>query len=315
VGSAGGVDWRRADVRDPGLPAALEGVDAVVHLAMSTSPDADPMARQDLNVRGTQTVLSAAAESGAGRVVLVTSAMVHGASPENPAVLDEDAPLREEAEGLVADLLGIERLAQRSREVWPAMRVCVLRPATLVGAGADSIVTRHFAAPRLLSVREAQMRWQFVHADDVAAAIELVLTGGLPHDEATVGCDGWLSRQDVEAATGLRSLEIPASVAFATAERLHRARLTPAPASELAYVVYPWVVSSRRLREAGWAPAYDNVTALGALMADASGPAVAGRRIGRQEATLAGAGAAGVTVSAVLGAAAFVRRARRTRGL
>ena len=315
AGALPGVEWRQADVRDPGLASLLDDVDSVVHLAVATTPDTDPQQRRDLNVRGTQTVVTASAAAHVRHLVLVTSAAVFGASSDNPISLDDEAPLRAVPEGLVGDLLEIEGLAERSRELRPAMRVSVVRPATLVGAGADSLVTRHFSAPRLLALREVEMRWQFVHADDAAAAIDLVLQGGVPHDVVTVACEGWLTQADVEGVSGLRRLELPASMAFATAERLHRAGLTPTPSSELAFVVYPWVVSSARLRDAGWTPGYDNVTALGALLADLTGTALVGRRLGRADLGIAGAGAAGATVAAVLGTAAFVRRARRSRGM
>ncbi|MCX6461935.1 MAG: NAD-dependent epimerase/dehydratase family protein [Actinobacteria bacterium] len=315
TGTTDAVDWHCVDVRDPDIARVFAGADCVVHLAVSTTPDADPLLRSDLNVRGTECVLTAAAASEVRHVVLVTSAAVHGASADNPAPIDDDAPLLTAAEGLIGDLLEIEALAARSRDVSPDMRVTVVRPAALVGAGADSLVTRHFASPLMLSVRDVEMRWQFVHADDVAAAIDLVLQGAVPYEAVTVGCEGWLSQRDVEAISGKRSIEVSSSVAFATAERLHRAGLTPAPASELAYVVHPWVVTSSRLRHCGWTAAYDNPTALSALIADLSGTSLAGRRLGRSDVTIAGAGAAGATVAALLGAAAFVRKARRARGL
>ena len=96
-------------------------------------------------------------------------------------------------------------------------------------------------------------------------------------------------------------------------QRLHRAGITPAPATDLHYVVYPWVVDCAALRAAGWRPAYDNETALAVLLAQRAGHhAVAGRRLARKEATITAAGAAGATV-AVIGTAAIVRRARRRR--
>jgi hypothetical protein len=109
-------------------------------------------------------------------------------------------------------------------------------------------------------------------------------------------------------------VEVPASLAFATAERLHRVGVTPAPASELAYVMHPLVVPSTALRQAGWEPVYDNAANLRAVLDEVRGEhALAGRRLGRRDVTVAGASAAGATV-AVLGAAAFVRAARRARG-
>ena len=76
-----GVTWRVADVRDPALAGRLAGVDVVVHTDMDLSPDTDHRARRAFNVRGAQTVLTAAAAGRVGRVVLVTSAMVYGAAP------------------------------------------------------------------------------------------------------------------------------------------------------------------------------------------------------------------------------------------
>ena len=113
-GDAAGVTWRVADVRDPALAARLAGVDVVVHTDLSTSVDQDPRERRARNVRGAQTVLTAAAAERIGRVVLVTSAMVYGARPDNPVPLPEDAPLLADADGSVAgDLLEIEELARR----------------------------------------------------------------------------------------------------------------------------------------------------------------------------------------------------------
>jgi hypothetical protein len=125
-----------------------------------------------------------------------------------------------------------------------------------------------------------------------------------------VGCEGWLDQAEVELVSGLRRIELPASLAFGTAERLHRLGVIPAPASDLQYVVHPWVVPSTRLHEAGWRPAYDNVTALGLLLEQARGHhALGARRLGRRDATI---GAAGAAVAAI-GTAALVRAARRKR--
>jgi hypothetical protein len=128
-----------------------------------------------------------------------------------------------------------------------------------------------------------------------------------------VGCDGWLEGEEVEELSGLRRIELPAGLTFGTAQRLHRIGITPAPVSDLHYVVYPWVVDCRVLREAGWRPAYDNEAAFRVLLEQRAGHhAVAGRRIARKEATITAAGAAGATV-AVIGTAAIVRRARRRK--
>jgi len=307
-GDSNGVTWRVADVRDPALAGRLAGVDVVVHADIDLAPDSDTRQRRAFNVRGAQTVLTAAAAGRVGRVILVTSAMVYGARPENPVPLEEGAPLAALADSSVAgDMLEIEQLALRSPRTNPGMAVTVVRPAALVGEGIDTLVTRHFEAPRLLTVKGSAPRWQFCHVDDLVSALEFTVVNGIGGALA-VGCDGWLEQDEVEQVSGLKSIELPARVTFGTAQRLHRMGITPAPAMDLRFMVYPWVVDCALLRAAGWRPEFGNTEALRVLLGQRAGRhAVAGRRIARKEATITVAGA---TVAAI-GTAAIVRRARR----
>jgi nucleoside-diphosphate-sugar epimerase len=239
--------------------------------------------------------------------------MVYGARPDNPVPLAETAPLGADADGSIAgDLLEIEHLARRSPRAHPGMAITVVRPAALVGEGVDTLITRHFESPRLLAVKGCAPRWQFCHLDDLVSALELAVTGQVTGVFA-VGCDGWLEEEQVEELSGLRRIELPAGLPFGPAQRLHRIGITPAPVSDLHYVVYPWVVDCLVLREAGWRPVYNNEAAFRVLLEQRAGHhAVAGRRIARKEAAITAAGAAGATVAAI-GTAAIVRRARRRK--
>ena len=309
-GEATGVTWRVVDVRDPALASRLAEVDVLVHTDLDLAPESDRSARRTFNVRGAQTVLTAAAAGRVSRVILITSAMVYGASPDNPVPLPESAPLAADQDGsLVGDLLEIEELARRAPRVNPGTQITVVRPAALVGPAVDTFVTRHFEAPRLLTVKGSAPRWQFCHLDDLVSALELAVAGEVTGAFA-VGCEGWLGQEQVEELSGLRRIELPAGLTFGAAQRLHRVGITPAPATELRYVMYPWVVDCAALRAAGWQPAYRNEAVLAELLEQRTGHhAVAGRRLAGKEATIT---AAGATV-AVIGTAAIVRRARRRR--
>ena len=185
----------------------------------------------------------------------------------------------------------------------------MLRPAALVGPGVDTVITRHFEAPRLLALKESENAWQFCHFDDLATAVAAVLVAELD-GSLTVGSEGVLDQERLEQLSGMRRIELPAALALGTAQRLHRVGVLPTPASDLAFVTYPWAVSSERLRAAGWAPAYDNETCLGVLLEQIRGRhAVASRRMDRKDAALGAAGAA----VALMGTAALMRR-RRKRG-
>jgi nucleoside-diphosphate-sugar epimerase len=303
--------------------AALTGTPAaVVHVALDSdlraalaTPPARRRERAEASVRA---VVTAAAAAGAGRLVLVSSAMVHGALPDAPVPLPDDAPLLAAPDdGLVGDLLAVEEVWERAARALPGVPTAVLRPAAVVGPGVDTVVTRSFEVPRLLALRERAPVWQFCHVDDLADAVAVVLSRGMT-GALGAGAEGVLPHEALERSSGLRSVELPARLAQATAERLARLGLLPTPAGDLAYVVHPWAVSSARLREAGWRPARSNEECLAVLL-----EGVAERRSGRRgaaggprlprEAALGAAGAAGAAV-AVVATAAVLRQARARRG-
>jgi nucleoside-diphosphate-sugar epimerase len=298
-----GVTWRRADPGDPALAASLRRVDALVHLAVDRDPAGDRPAQRAANNRAASIALAAASAASVRKVVLLTSARVYGAHADNPVPLPEDAPLRAQRENTVlGDLLEIEDLALRS---YAGVSVAVLRPALLVGPGVEHAAAGLLDGPRLLAVRGARPHWQFCHVDDLASAIAVTLLAGLS-GPLTVGSEGWLDQEELERVLDRRRIELPESVAFGTAARLHAIGVSTPP-SELSYLVHPWVIGSDRLREAGWKPVHSN---LEALTAYASGHPVGPRRL-RIDAKGATA-AAGATV-ALVGTAALVRAARRRR--
>jgi len=311
-GETQNVTWRVIDVRDPLLANRISDIDVLVHLAGDYALDSVPAERRAYNLRAAQTVLTASAAARVRRVVLVTSAMVYGAVPDNEVPLPEDSDVAAEPDtGVVGDYLEIEALVRRSARAHPGLDVTVLRPAALVGPGMDTVVTRHFEAPRLLSVKGSSPRWQFCHVEDLVSALELAARGVIT-GVAAVGGDGWLEHEQVEELSGIRRFELPAGLTFGTAQRLHRLGITPAPATDLHYVVYPWVVDCTALRAAGWKPAWTNEAALAQLLELREGRhAVVGRRLSGKEATLT---AAGATV-AVIGTAAIVRQVRKKRRL
>jgi nucleoside-diphosphate-sugar epimerase len=314
-GRADGAHWRLVDLGSPDLASSLHDVDALIHMAASTDLAADlkqsARTRRERAIRQIQTVVISAAATGVGRLVVVTSAMTYGASAANTVPLPEDAPLAADPdEGQVGDLLTVEQILRTAADVHPGLAITVVRPAALVGPDIDTVITRHFEAPRLLTVKGGCPAWQFCHVEDLATALVTTVELGLG-PVVTVSSEGWMTQDEVEAVSGMRRVELSESVALGTAQRLHRVGILPSPATDLAYAVYPWAVSSATLSAAGWRPAYDNVTCLGVLIDSIRGHhAVAALRVERKDAALGAASAA----VALVGTAAIMRRRRRKGG-
>ncbi|MFZ1286363.1 MAG: NAD(P)H-binding protein, partial [Candidatus Phosphoribacter sp.] len=311
-GRVAAAHWRLADPASPSVVQALGGVDVVIWIAADTDLEGAlslrPSARRELVVKSAHTLVTACAAAGVSRLIVVTSAQVYGAAPDNPLPLPEGFPLNGARDaGIVGDLLAVEDVLADGRRVHPGLAITVVRPAALVGPAVDTIVTRHFEAPRLLTVKGATPAWQFCHVDDLVSALTVLRLRDLG-SALTVGSPGWLTQEQVERLTGMRRVQLSETAALGTAQRLHQFGVLPAPASELALALHPWAVDSATLRAAGWAAAYDNETCLGVLLETIKGRrAVAGRRVERKDAALGAASAA----VALVGTAALLRRARR----
>jgi len=276
-----------------------------------------PTARTDAEQRARLALLGrrageAAVAAGIEHVVAVTSAAVHGATPGRDVIDDDDPVVRDEGPGFAGDLVAFE---DALGEALGAVPLAVVRPAVVVGPGVDTVLTRHFEAPRLLTVRGGGRTWQLVHVEDVVSAVRVALdrglVGGLTAGPLRDGEPDALDSETVAAAAGMRTVQLPPATAFGAAERLHRVGVLPSPANDLAFVVHPWSVSARRLHDAGWSPAWSGAAALEVLLAEVRGRVgVGGRRFGGRDA--AAIGAAGAAV-AVLGTAAVWRQARSRR--
>lgn len=295
----------RGDVEVVLEPPALDGLQTVVHGDLSYDARADPRVRAERNVRGTADLLEAARAAGVVRIVLATSAEVLAAPAGAALPLTEDLPLRDAPDSpLTGELLEIERLADHATRT--GLQVVVLRPACLVGGrlgpAYDGALLSSLDGQRLLAVRGVEPMWQLCHAEDLLAALELAATAPVTSG-AVVASAGWLAQREVEQLAGRRRLELPATVAVSTAERLHRLGLSSGSPAELDRLLAPLVVDPARLREAGWTPGWTAADALTAHLAARVGTS------GRSGTYTA----AGATV-ALVGTAALVRRARRRRG-
>ena len=267
------------------LKPLLEGVDVAVDLGT--------------DAERTRRLLDAAGGAGVGHVVLLSTAMVYGAWPDNPVPLTEDAPLRPNPGfALAADRVEAERLVADWLDAHPGSTATILRPTLVLCEGSlDRLPAALRAAADMRAGDEAPA--QFVHVDDVATAVELAV-GERLEGVFNVAPEGWIAGDQVRALAGPRPrVRLPERLARRLSERRWPGLLP--------YATDPWVVASDRLRRAGWQPRESNEEAF-----------VAGHRPGpladlspkrRQELAL-GAMALGVA-GLVVGVVALLRRRRR----
>jgi nucleoside-diphosphate-sugar epimerase len=290
------------------LGGVLEEVDTIVHLAWSQVSRGDPSPG---NVDRTRRLLAAADGSGVETLVHVSTATVYGAWPDNPVPLTEEAPLRPNPGFIDAvQRAEVERLFADWAAERPSAAVAVLRPVPMLGPGIEGWLVRALGGAGPVRVGDNDPPRQFVHPEDVVAAVVRAATDRLD-GPFNVTPDGWVDGPTVrDLVAGRPPLPLPTRLAGPAASWAWALHLTDVPPEVLPLVVHPWVVANDRLRAAGWEPRYSNEEALVAGRPGSPWREMSPRR--RQEVALAGAGLGllGLAGGAVAVAARHRRRLR-----
>ena len=154
-----------ADIRDAdALTSAMDGIDAVVHLAWTTHPMHDAAATRAIDVGGTEAVLQAIERSGVTRLVSASSVMAYGANSDNPPLLVESDTLRPSTKQLYS-LHKAE--AEVLIEASPVNAVLV-RATNIMGRTTTGVTQEGFATPAIMGMKGGRNLFQFVHPDDLA---------------------------------------------------------------------------------------------------------------------------------------------------
>jgi nucleoside-diphosphate-sugar epimerase len=292
---------------DAEVKSALANADVVLHLGDAEELAADGLPQPD--VAGVRSMLDAAAAHLVPRLVVLSSAVVYGAWPNNPVPLTEEAPLRPEpGYEYAAARAEVERLVLDWRRDHPDARAAVLRATVSVDAASAAWFALSPWTAKALRVSGSGRPSQFLHLDDLAAAIDHARHVGL--DGAyNVAPDGWLSSDALaELAGPVGRVHLPAG--WLPRLRSLRTRIGFAgPPAGTSYTEDSWVVANDRLRATGWEPTLHSDEVY--VEADPGGPLASMSPRRRQELSLAGVALA--LVSAVGGAVWLVRRRRRTR--
>jgi nucleoside-diphosphate-sugar epimerase len=182
-----GVDLQRGDVRDADArEAALDGVDAVVHLAAIVGDPAcgrDPELSNAVNVEGTASLVADARAAGVERFLFASTCSNYGRMADPTVPIDETGELRP------VSLYAEQKVAMEKSLLegdLNGMSATCLRFATVYGVGHrmrfDLTVnefTRDLWADRKLDVFGETFWRPYVHVRDAARAVALVLASPL----------------------------------------------------------------------------------------------------------------------------------------
>jgi UDP-glucose 4-epimerase len=263
------TEFVRGDVRDAKATRELlerHEIDVLVHLAFILNPIRDEAMMYDVDVNGTQATLAAAAEAGTEQVLVTSSASAYGAFPDNPKPIAEDWPVRGAPDFSYArHKAEADRLCQLWAAQHPDRTMTIVRPAIVFGPNVDNYIVRSFQNNPFMPILDGvDEEFQLVHEDDVVTAL-IALLDGKADGAFNLAGDGTLTWRRSAELLGKKAREVSLKnmKRFAgTMWKLHIPR-AEAPAGNLDFIRYPWVVSTEKLKaETGWKPRYDSLETL-----------------------------------------------------
>ena len=147
-------------------------IDAVIHIGRIFAHEQTRQNRYNANVLGSKRLFELCLKYGVRQLLVHSTYYVYGASPYNPALLDEDHPLKaSEVTMDLVDSVELESLANIYLWKHPELNITILRPCNVLGPGVRNsmslLLSRRYA-PVLMGFSPMM---QFLHVDDMADAL------------------------------------------------------------------------------------------------------------------------------------------------
>lgn len=222
-------------------------IDGIIHIGRF-GPEASRESRYNANVLGSRRMFDLARDHGVRKVVVLSTFHVYGASPWNPALLDENAPLK--ASNLTMDLVDsveLENLASIYLWRYPQLGMTILRPCHILGPGVRNTMSMLLSQRVAPFVAGFSPMMQFIHVEDMARAIELAwrdprrgIYNVAPRD--------WLPYQDVLRECGCLGVPLPPVPPDLPAKLARLLRLPAFPSFLVDYFKYPVIIDGNLFR-------------------------------------------------------------------
>jgi UDP-glucose 4-epimerase len=288
---ASDIRWVSVDLSDDSsrrtLESAVDGADAVVHLAWAFQPSHDLRYLEALGVGGTRCVLEAVSTTGVPHLVHMSS--IGAYSPKrNDTPVDETWP----TDGVRSSRYSVHKAAaERLLDAYEhpdGALISRMRPGIVGQRSAGSALLR-YGLPGVVPSGVLEHVWvlpldrrlvvPIVHAEDVADAIARELhrrVGGA----FNLAAHPPVTAQDIADALGARLVDVPAALVRVAMSAAWHAHLQQVDTGwlDLAYTV-PLLDTTRAQRELGWIPTVHALDVLrevvsGMRRGDADGTAV-----------------------------------------
>ena len=273
-----GVQWHSIDITTgygrERLTEALQGADAVVHLAWAIQPNHDEAQLHRVNVHGTENALAAAAAAGVRQFVCASSVGAYSPAPKD-RLTDESWPARGIASSHYSRHKGEqEALLDSFEREYPEIPVARLRPGLIFSTDAGTEIGKYFLGPLVpkfilnklrlpLIPLPKEFSFQIVHADDIADAYWRVIDQRA-EGAFNIAADPVMTPELLAGALGARRiLNVPVKLVRAVVGLAWAARLQRTDPGWIDMAAGAPLMDTTRARNLlGWRPRRTSVEAL-----------------------------------------------------
>ncbi len=232
-------------------------IDGVIHLGRLTPTRSSRNRRYHANILGTQKLYGLCSKYNVRRIVVLSTYYVYGASPYNPALLSERAPLK--AAELTHELVNsveLENLTQIFLWRRPELGITILRPCNIIGPGVRNTISRLLSQRYAPCLAGFSPMMQFVHVQDMADAIVCAFKQS-HRGIFNVAPDDWIGFHDALRECGATPVPLP-SVPDVVPQLLSRVlEKRGFPRHLVNYFKYPVIIDGSLFRKTfGFSPTH-----------------------------------------------------------
>lgn len=253
--ATGKLEFHSLDVRDPRVRDVMAGSDAVLHMAFVLNEIRDKARTHDININGSRNVFHSCLDAGVPWLIQLSSMAAFGPYPDNPVPLVEtDYPRGHPDCYYCYGKAELEHYLGWLGRQHPELGVTILRPTVVVGERLDNTVAWMFRRKLVAKVKGHDSLAQFIHEDDLARAVQLVIDShalGIYH----VTSDDYLAVSEMMRRAGQIAPPAPIGFLCRLADISFALGLSPVSSHWVRMFSASMVGSSEKIKkELGWTP-------------------------------------------------------------
>lgn len=240
--------------------------ETAVHLAFVVNPLHDRSREEFVDREGMRVFLEQCDRHQVRRVVVLSSVAAYGAFDDNDYPLNENSKVRG-VYGYAYSWMKAEtdRMAQEYAHSHPECEVVILRPALFVGPNTHNSFFDVLKYPVVPLARDRgkthDPEFQFIHEDDMAACLaQAIVKPGLK-GVYNVSGDGRMRFSALVHEYGKKTIAVPMWLLKPAAKLLWWLHISKAPADQLEFIRYPWIMDNSRMKRELYTPKTDTLEA------------------------------------------------------